>query len=194
MTYILMQSENDVGVDIVQAVSLDDVEIQNTEVVGIEGFGSSSPSTDPGFSGSGELEIDPTVTPAPVAAGGTYWDQVPGVVAGGLAWFEGLSGDYREVQVRITHYWPPLGGLNCWIFQDGRCVSATASGIPWEMVVGIAAACPWEWRLGSAIVIEGRMWICLDRGSMKCEGGVCQVDLLTESPVDGLYTGLLYGN
>ena len=97
------------------------------------------------------------------------------------------------VTVHVTHYWPPNGGENCLVYMDNWCVSPTASGVPWEAVVGIAAACPMEWPIGSVVVIAGRTWICLDRGDMACDENSCEVDLLTPvASVDGEYQAEVY--
>ncbi len=99
------------------------------------------------------------------------------------------------VLVHVTHYWPPNGGENCLVYLDDWCVSPTASGVPWEAVVGIAAACPMEWPIGSVVMINSRAWICLDRGDLSCDRdtGVCDVDLLTAAPIfDGIYRAEVY--
>lgn len=98
------------------------------------------------------------------------------------------SGSRQAVTVKVTHYWPPAGGTNCYHFAGGVCVSAMFSGAPWEPFVGIAAACPWEWKVGNAVAIGGRLFICLDRGAMTCEDGICHVDILTDRAVDGIYS------
>ena len=98
----------------------------------------------------------------------------------------------ESVTILVTHYNPRLGGLNCWRFVDGRCVSKTYSGVPWEYVEGISAACPWSWELFSTFIINDRAFICLDRGSMMCKDGICHVDILTEHVVDGVFPGFLF--
>jgi len=126
-------------------------------------------------------------TPSAVEVGqaepGVTW---PGALLG-LAVESVRSGSRQAVTVRVTHYWPPLGGTNCYRYVDGVCVSAMYSGAPWEPYVGIAAACPWEWKIGNAVAINGRLFLCLDRGSMSCEDGICHVDILTDLPVDGIF-------
>ncbi len=97
------------------------------------------------------------------------------------------------IQVQVTHYWPPNGGENCLVYMDDWCVSPTASGVPWEAVIGIAAACPMEWPLGSVVIIGDRAWVCLDRGTMRCENDACEVDLLTPSAaMDGIHAAAVY--
>lgn len=86
------------------------------------------------------------------------------------------------VQVRVTHYWPPDGGMNCFDFRDGYCVSAMASGLRWENYIGLAVACPMEWPFGSWVEIQGMgSYNCLDRGSMVCNEEYCDVDILSPS-------------
>ena len=113
------------------------------------------------------------------------------------------------VSVRLTNYWPNtpptqselnsqpgldiIKTLNCWQYSisSGKCVSNLNSDIPWHGFVGLAAACPYDWPLGSVIDIPsiGRAYICMDRGMMVCHGNpmVCDVDLLLENkpPWDG---------
>ena len=59
-----------------------------------------------------------------------------------------------------------------------------ASGESWQDWVEKAIACPPEWDFGTRMVIEGREWICMDRGSqILVEGGVAWIDMLTPSPL-----------
>ena len=88
-----------------------------------------------------------------------------------------------EVPVRFTSYRPWEGGINCFTFQEGYCESAMSSELRWENFVGIAAACPPEWPLGSWVEAPGiGAWVCLDRGgAVLCVDGVCIVDILAEN-------------
>ena len=91
--------------------------------------------------------------------------------------------------VRITHYWPPNGGINCYDYRDGWCQSPTASGIPWEAVIGYGAACPPEWPLGSVVRFPtGESFTCFDRGGeIKClNDGTCRLDILSPWFPDGV--------
>ena len=36
--------------------------------------------------------------------------------------------DDSFIFVRISHYWPPLGGTNCLNYKNGECVSRMANG------------------------------------------------------------------
>lgn len=98
-----------------------------------------------------------------------------------------------DVQVRITHYWPPDGEINCWDYNEetGWCDSALFSGLRWENYINIAAACPLDWPLGTWVEIPGvGTYNCLDRGTMVCFEGVCEVDIL--APDLGIFDGNIY--
>jgi len=108
---------------------------------------------------------------------------------------DGLQGSYQspaefcfnctvyQVPVRFTSYRPWEGGINCFTFQNGYCESAMSSELRWENFVGIAAACPPEWPLGTWVEAPGiGAWVCLDRGgAVLCVDEVCVVDILAES-------------
>ena len=87
-----------------------------------------------------------------------------------------------DIPVRFTHYRPWEGGINCFTFLDGYCESAMSSQLRWENFIGLAAACPPEWPLGSWVEAPGiGSWVCLDRGGMvQCQDGVCVVDILAK--------------
>ena len=73
----------------------------------------------------------------------------------------------RTYRLRLSHYWPALGGTNChateWV--DGKCNTQLA-GKPWLEWAGIGAACPKEIPAGTEISIAalGRSVICVDQG------------------------------
>jgi len=102
----------------------------------------------------------------------------------------------RRIAVRVSHYWPPLGGPNCFRWERGRCVSRMASGERWEdwayrpwREPG-AAACPPEWPFGTRFHLAGRDWVCLDRGGrIRYENGVPWVDLLAPALPEPLEFG-----
>jgi hypothetical protein len=50
------------------------------------------------------------------------------------------TGESITVKARISHYWPPLGGTNCYLFVNGQCISRMASGEPWQKWVDNAVA------------------------------------------------------
>lgn len=59
-----------------------------------------------------------------------------------------------------------------------------ASGERWQEWVGRAAACPPEWPFGTVVALDGREWVCLDRGRrVVFEAGIPWVDLLTPVPL-----------
>ncbi len=83
--------------------------------------------------------------------------------------------------VRVSNYWPPDGGTNCAYFVGGICRSRMASLERWQEWQYMAAACPAEWPFGTLIEIDGRTWICLDRGgAVKYRKGIPFVDLMTD--------------
>jgi hypothetical protein len=105
--------------------------------------------------------------------------------------------DKMPVKVKMTHYWPPLGGENCWWFYEGYCHSPMKSSVPWETLIEIAAACPPHWLGGVVEIPEiGRRYLCLDTGDkVICENDICIVDVLTDKryPWDGLiYDAVVY--
>jgi hypothetical protein len=93
-----------------------------------------------------------------------------------------LPGEQRTA--RMSHYWPPLGGVNCAVFRDGQCVSRMASGLRWEDWVGRAAACPVELPFWTLVTLPGgEEFFCLDRGGkiVTTGDGALWIDLLVES-------------
>lgn len=90
----------------------------------------------------------------------------------------------EQRQAKISHYWPPLGGVNCAVFRNGQCVSNMASGLPWDVWVGRAAACPVELPFWSTVTLPGgETFVCLDRGGkvVTTAAGELWIDLLVES-------------
>jgi len=88
------------------------------------------------------------------------------------------------VEAKLSHYWPALGGPNCFRFVDGECISPTASGIPWKQVVNWGCACPVEYDFGTEFVLPGgEVFICVDRGGkIIVDDGYVWLDLLVEHP------------
>ena len=85
--------------------------------------------------------------------------------------------------VRLSRYWPPLGGVNCSRFVGGECLSHMASGERWQDWIGRAAACPREWPFWTEIILPGgELFVCLDRGGAIGLGadGIAWVDLLLD--------------
>lgn len=123
-------------------------------------------------------------SPFPVAA------KAPGSVDGpALITYVGPATPEPEenITVKVSHYSPALGGVNCATFKDGRCVSKLANGEDWEKYIDTKSviACPKELKLGTKIKILGRIWTCKDRGGMikKTETGAYWVDQLTRDTV-----------
>ena len=86
----------------------------------------------------------------------------------------------KFITVKVSHYWPDLGGVNCLTFKDGHCVSRMANGKSWESGVGVSIACPPELKMGTRIRILDRIWTCADRGSkITMVDGKYWVDMLT---------------
>ena len=87
---------------------------------------------------------------------------------------------YINMNIRYSHYWPPLGGPNCATFVGGKCISKMASGKPWEQYVDLAVACPPEWPFGRKVIFEGNTYTCMDRGGkIKYVDGIPWIDFLT---------------
>jgi len=147
----------------------------------------------------------PTYTPVPTQ---TPIGAIGGFVGGQPMECQGCTKYY--INVRYTHYWPDTpptqeeieaGGDGvdlirtdqCWQYSKSqkKCVSAMYSELPWRPFVDRAAACPFEWPLGTVVydTFTGRSFTCLDRGTMQCYGDprVCDVDILHNGklPHDG---------
>ena len=90
----------------------------------------------------------------------------------------------KDIIVKVSHYWPDLGGVNCLTFRNGHCVSKMANGQNWEEGIDNAIACPKELKLGTRIKILGRIWTCKDRGGkITYDGNAYWVDMLTRQTV-----------
>jgi len=146
-----------------------------------------------------EATLEPTPEPSPTRA-------IDPQVGYGLQSVKCLDCASYDVVVRLTNYWPDtpatleeieagkaankfgnaryLTTANCWKYDlvENRCVSAMESELPWRSFIGWAAACPYDWPDGTVIFVPslGRTFWCLDRGTMVCAGGVCDVDVLSE--------------
>ncbi|MBI4157641.1 hypothetical protein HY502_02230 [Candidatus Woesebacteria bacterium] len=90
----------------------------------------------------------------------------------------------ETILVRVSHYWPPLGDVNCSNFSKGKCISKMASGERWQEWVGKAIACPPELEFGTQILVGERIWVCLDRGgAIQIEDGAFWIDMLIKKPL-----------
>jgi len=89
----------------------------------------------------------------------------------------------ERIWVRLSHYWPPLLGVNCHPanVHNGKCY-ASLYGREWQEWVGVGLACPMEWPLGTEwhIPALGKTFVCVDRGGaiQSLEDGSLFVDLL----------------
>ncbi len=132
------------------------------------------------------------IKPAPAFVAGDASIEIESVVAEPAA---SLAASVETVEVaavavqgvqrvaKISHYWPPLGGVNCAQFVGGRCISRMASGLPWEEWIGRAAACPVELPFGTEVELPGgETFTCLDRGGkvVTTAAGELWIDLLVE--------------
>jgi hypothetical protein len=89
------------------------------------------------------------------------------------------------VKVRVSRYDPALGGVNCFSFVNGECVSKMANGQRWQDWMGVAVACVPEWPFETKVIVAGRTFICKDRGGkIKYKDGIPWIDMLLEV---GLY-------
>lgn len=60
-----------------------------------------------------------------------------------------------------------------------------ASGMRWEDYVERAIACPPEFPFGTKIIVDGKEWICLDRGgkiTFDANANAYWIDFLTHTP------------
>lgn len=88
-------------------------------------------------------------------------------------------GEQKEIQLRISYYWPPLGGINCSRYENQTDCSTLASGRRFADVVGIAVACPAEFPFGSVFIIDHYRFVCLDRGgAIVTQDGYSWIDIL----------------
>lgn len=93
------------------------------------------------------------------------------------------TNEHQMQRIRFSRYDPALGGTNCFQFVNGVCVSTMANGEPWAPWMEKACACPPEWPFGTQVILDGKVWICKDRGSaIKTVGGIPWVDFLTRHP------------
>ena len=90
-----------------------------------------------------------------------------------------------QTKAKLSWYWPPLLGANCAVAKNNECVSRMASGHSWKKWVGRAVACPEEYPFGTVFIIDGRRWVCMDRGGAitRINNNTIWLDLLTEKPL-----------
>lgn len=90
------------------------------------------------------------------------------------------------ITVKVSHYWPDLGGVNCLTFVNGSCISKMANGETWQSGIGKnVIACPKELSFGTRIKILEKIYTCKDRGSaiIKTETGEYWVDMLQKEAI-----------
>lgn len=83
--------------------------------------------------------------------------------------------------VKLSHYDPSLGGVNCAYFVNGECLSTMANGERWQTYyeTNDTLACPAELPFGTVVNIFERDYTCRDRGgAIVYDGGVYWVDVL----------------
>lgn len=103
----------------------------------------------------------------------------------------------HDIVLNIRSYNPKLLGMNCWLEKNGVCVSPMYSGIDWRYGWGWAAACPFEFPLGTIIYNELGSFVCMDRGGeINCKSGTCVIDLLTDLNIniDGMESTIWLAN
>lgn len=71
---------------------------------------------------------------------------------------------YANVSLRMSHYDPSLGGVNC----DNDCSTMASGDKVSEWALGkdgmFAAACPQEWPFGTKLRVNGTTFVCRDTG------------------------------
>lgn len=88
--------------------------------------------------------------------------------------------------MKISHYDPALGGVNCARFINGECVSKMANGERWQdyYYSNDTIACPSELPFDTVLVIFGKEYTCRDRGGAIVEnGGVYWIDILGKDAI-----------
>lgn len=95
------------------------------------------------------------------------------------------SGDLEGIPilVKISHYNPSLGGINCYYFYNGVCYSNMANGESWVNWINKGViACPSELAFESKILLDGIIYTCKDRGgAIVYDGSAYWIDILAES-------------
>lgn len=125
----------------------------------------------------------PTYTPMPTPTPGPTQivteGYIPFMVYPGPGTAEKKDLPGQAVQVRVSWYYPPLGGINCDTINGVQDCLHLANGDEYIYWVGRGMACPAEWPFGTQIEIMGQVWECVDRGgAIVAEDGIYWVDLL----------------
>jgi len=86
--------------------------------------------------------------------------------------------------VKISHYNPSLGGVNCARWANGECLSKMSNGERWQEYWGEndTIACPFELSFGTVIWVDGIEYTCRDRGGaiVVTYEGYYWIDILAE--------------
>ena len=139
-----------------------------------------------------QLTPTPTLTPAPTQTPAPTRTRAPLATkrpTPSVTPFVGaLNVQPQTITVRLSWYWPALGGTNCYHdnWRDGVCVTRLL-GQPWGDWVGAGAACPPSVPLKARIYIERlkKSFYCVDRGGAieDLPDGTKFVDLLQSHPI-----------
>jgi len=87
----------------------------------------------------------------------------------------------EKIQIKVSRYWPPLGGTNCSSWNGEICTSKMASNERWEYYVDRAVACPDELPFWTKVYVFDQEWLCLDRGGKIDKiNNVYWIDFLSE--------------
>lgn len=134
-----------------------------------------------------------TVTPFPTPTPNTQFSAGGRIVGIPTARPDVYVRTGQTIKIRVSYYYPPLGGINCWTWDEvtERCVSTMANGEPWENYIGEAIACPPELPLGTVLEIEGNIYTCRDRGGaiILNKDGTYWIDFLADHLPVGDYYG-----
>jgi hypothetical protein len=126
--------------------------------------------------------------------------RVPGYADLGY-YYDGIAVG-EPIRVKLSYYWPPLCitesdsryQINCGKTDNGLPEPRyLASGQDWvsQQLAGKVVACPIEYPLGTRFVLDGRMYVCRDRGSeiVRVDDATIWLDVLYPEPLPGRYYG-----
>ena len=90
----------------------------------------------------------------------------------------------QEILVKVSHYDPSLGGVNCAWYENGVCRSLLANGEMWQNYYfsNDTIACPMELPFGTRIMLDENIYTCRDRGGaiIVTQEGHYWIDILAE--------------
>ncbi len=104
----------------------------------------------------------------------------------------GLDGFYQdkgeEITLKLSYYWPPLGGINCDIINGFEECRFLSNGLDFRDFVGKTVACPVEFDLGDIVCFDGYCFVCQDRGgAIVKENNSYWIDILYPYLPDGYF-------